>query len=147
MINECPECGLSSVYLAIWGLPNMSNCWLRNSTSVTFNSQHTLIELSWDLCFYCVSVFVWWEKAPQNPGINFSPACAPSGQLKPVARWGSEHTGLCTPLWFPAPAQELWLPYASHVATSGPATTSEIPLVKLYLAPLWIIQKLIKDLH
>ncbi len=70
-------------------------------------------------------------KIPYSPGINFSPVDAPSGRLKPVARWGSEHTGLCSPLWFPAPAQVLWLLYASHVAASSPTTTSEIALVKL----------------
>lgn len=50
-----------------------------------------------------------------------SPVDVQWGQSKPVAKWGLQHTGLCSPLWFPAPAQVLWLLYASHVAVSDPA--------------------------
>lgn len=63
--------------------------------------------------------------------ISVPPVGAPSGQLKPGARWGSESSGLCWPRWFPAPAQALWLLYASHVAASGPARTHEKSLFNL----------------
>lgn len=74
------------------------------------------------LLTFCLHMSKNRVKAPNNPERDPSPAVAPSGRSEPAARWGSERTGLCSPLWFPAPALALWPPSASRVATSGPAT-------------------------
>ncbi len=116
----------ASVNVAISGLPNMTNrLW-----NVNICPCWPFTHLKWWLASLDGSMLNFGVKALKNPGINFSPGGAPSGRLRLVARWGSEHTGGCTPLWFPAQAQARWLLYASRVATSGPTTTRESALVK-----------------
>lgn len=65
-------------------------------------------------------------KEALQAGINISPVIVPSGLLEPAARWRSERTCPCSPLWFHAPTRVRWLLSASHVSTSDPATGRKV---------------------
>lgn len=64
--------------------------------------------------------------------IETSPVDVQWGQSEPEAKSGFEHTGLCSPFWFPVPAQVQWLLYASHVVVSDPAAKWQTNILQSY---------------